>query len=355
LDFLAELCKLDVTIGDLSLGNFTILDGQFKYFDFGSLSFSKINMNNVIAYWLFCINILHLFSKSQTKKAYMYLSCDCTKEAGPNKNDILLYLNDSEKSRYETTYDNSLTLVGVEPMRVLSDLREYAVSIDVECKASSFWHDAQKAYFASGVDNRDEMFLKYKVTLDFIEKVRPRTFIDLAGNSAYLAIAAKDLFEYGVSADYDIDASDDAWGNVKKYNAGNVIPVVFDFMCPTPPRHNGLVSFGKNVIPTNKDGFTRYKSDCAVCLSVIHHKIFQQLYTISEIIGTLAQYTNKWLIVEYIDRNCFSVKNYLQKFDWYTKKTFEDELSKLFDIVEAKITLYDNNRPTRYTYLCLKK
>jgi hypothetical protein len=110
------------------------------------------------------------------------------------------------------------------------------------------------------------------------------------------------------------------------------------------------------VEPCFKRATDRFKCDVVLALAVEHHLALSQGLSFQEIIEQLALYSNKYLIIEFVDRNDAGVTVYLKQYAtirtaWYTKERFEATLAQTFNIVATA----PSDVVTRTIYLCEKK
>ena len=184
---------------------------------------------------------------------------------------------------------------------------------------------------------------RYLKTIELIKKYASdvKSCIDLAGNSGYFSVLLRKNtnIENLISADYDEDAVEYGISHCKKNNI-NVNLALFNFM-----------------IPTETHALNDLKSDIAIALAVTHHLILTQGYNINSIFDMITKYTSKYALIEFCPLGMYCGGDILPQVpDWYTQEWFEENLKKVFDIKEVKITnkviIQGKEYAHRIAYMC---
>jgi len=205
----------------------------------------------------------------------------------------------------------------------------------------------------------DELNLKYKNSLELIRSVKPSTLIDLAGNSGIIPIVLRNEIESAICADTDLNALNRMWNYLttadKKHDgAGStVIPVYLNILAATPALFNSCSTDGLCITPHYPSAYERYKSECAVVLSVLHHLVYKYAVTFEQLIPHLKRFTWKYLLIEWVEREEIAATEHFngRLYSWYTRNNFEQSLRKHFDIISTK----PSGMTTRTLYLCVVK
>jgi hypothetical protein len=95
--------------------------------------------------------------------------------------------------------------------------------------------------------------------------------------------------------------------------------------------------------------FERIKTDLVSCLALTHHLILTQNLSMDYVLRTICQYTKKYLLIEFMPLGLWDSKSAQLLPQWYNKGWFEGELSKYF-IVKTSYQTEEN----RIFYLCEK-
>ena len=101
-----------------------------------------------------------------------------------------------------------------------------------------------------------------------------------------------------------------------------------------------------------KNAYVRFKSDVVIALAIIHHLVFAQQLSFEEIICQLSLFSNKYLIIEFVDQTDRYITDFLKDgFEWYTKENFEAQLKQKYRVLDIK-----GSTPceTRWIYICEK-
>jgi hypothetical protein len=80
----------------------------------------------------------------------------------------------------------------------------------------------------------------------------------------------------------------------------------------------------------------RSKSDLIIALAVTHHLLLTQNISYSKIFSSLANYSKKWLLIEYMPLGLWNGKSSLSLPDWYSQKNFERNMEIYFNIIKIK-------------------
>ena len=156
----------------------------------------------------------------------------------------------------------------------------------------------------------------------------PTTILDLAGNQGILARALSKLpsVAHVVCSDYDEKSIDQLL--IRLDDTDKVHPACFDFMADV-----------QDSLSTERA--KRLRSDMVIALAVMHHLILTQQYSIESIFTTLASYTNKYLIVEFMPLGLWDGKSAPPLPDWYNESWFAENMAKYFRIIK-RVGLEDN-------------
>ena len=97
----------------------------------------------------------------------------------------------------------------------------------------------------------------------------------------------------------------------------------------------------------------RLKSELVLALAIVHHLVFRQQLTFEEIIGQIRLFCEKYLIIEFVDKEDSYLSDFkLEGFEWYTKENFESILKRQFEIIQTKPSTPSE---TRQLYFCKLK
>lgn len=175
----------------------------------------------------------------------------------------------------------------------------------------SFWenyHHLNKS--VSSTSSRFDRIIK------IIQKETPdvKSVVDLAGNQgAFCFQIAKDLkIERIILTDYDENAIDKAYLFCREENS-IIQPYLLNFM------------FLMRMEETNL-----FKADIAIALAITHHLVLTQGYSLSAIFEMIANFSNKYVLVEFMPLGLWSVGSVPKLPEWYHVEWFREEFNKHF-------------------------
>jgi len=343
INFIKELDLAGLALIDGHSLNVTFHNGKFILLDFGSIRLGKTGRTAMMRFVNMHINTLLLMKKNKISKAYLFLkniNTPCT------LSDIKAYLDSNELSVYE-----ELIVKFLEPnvnmeLNIFCDrLLDYCKSINCSVQTSR-WEGYQNNYW----DNDGKYTEKQNHVIEFVKRAKPQTMIDLAGNMGWYPIALSEHVKYAIAADFDYNSIDYTYREIKKSNGSisNVIPIYLNIIAPTLDYHafdHPIIS-KTGIIPWRKNAIERFRCELAMATAVVHHLVFSQSLTFQEIISQLKLFTERYLIVEFVDSTDKAATNiFVDKgFEWYTKEAFCKALEKEFVILDCKPSTPNESR-----------
>lgn len=178
------------------------------------------------------------------------------------------------------------------------------------------WQD----YHSTNVESRTKRFDRLAELIK-IYCPKGKTVIDLASNSAEFPIMLNRLgvFDHIIAADYDGNSIDKGYSKLEENS-------VVDCMWTNVMRPVNLSSF----IP-------RVKSDIVIALALLHHLILRQHFHISVIMQRLADYSNKYVVVEFMPLGLWD-GNYAPELpSWYSLEWFKEQFEKYFHLLHIEV------------------
>ncbi|MFH0898451.1 MAG: class I SAM-dependent methyltransferase, partial [bacterium] len=124
---------------------------------------------------------------------------------------------------------------------------------------------------------------KQKNIYAILNPLKPETVLDVGSNSGWFSMLAAHLGAQVTATDID-EASLDSLYDTTKSNKLNILPLILPFQNMNEP---SLID--------------HYKSDVVLCLALVHHLVFLCGLTLEQIFETLAKFTKKTLVIEYIN------------------------------------------------------
>lgn len=349
VDFLNELDRVGLGLGDAHAFNVAFSKGKFVFFDFDALRMGRTHYYRIQEFINYHIVILLMMAKNLIPKAYLYLN-NPDPSVMPSIKDISGYLSADEQKQYQSMEDSCrrLSLAG-DIQSCCAVLKEYVSSIQL----SQIWNSRWNGYQSELYDTQDESEWsdKQQAVVKMIRSVRPKTLLDLAGNMGWYEFVVRDEVERCIVADLDYNCVDFVYRYVVEHAIENVYPVYLNLVTPTPAYYKDTHIGDTAIIPWRKSAIERFKSEMVLALAVVHHLAFAQQLSFEEIIGQFALYTGKWLIVEFMGREDSVVAPVLDNsnFNWYTQSNFERALNRHFRILSIT-----HSESARILYLCEK-
>lgn len=221
-------------------------------------------------------------------------------------------------------------------IKILQSLRESVEKITIPLSKTA-WSD----YCEEEVDlsTVSEWIPKRKTAYEAIEKIRPKTVLDIGSNTGWFSKLSATLGARVTSFDVDEPSINKLYQNdvARKMD---ILPLSMNFTNPTP-------AYGIEL--RCKPAVERFKCEFVIILAIVHHLVFKQNVDFNFIIKNLTNYTEKWLLVEFIPREDKYVAKWKDnRFPWYTKESFEKELNKFYSNVQE----LPSNPSPRIIYLC---
>jgi hypothetical protein len=194
----------------------------------------------------------------------------------------------------------------------INSLLKSEVSSEWKGYHSKFYNDIESINYSH----------RFKRLLEIINELKDiQTVIDLAGNEGYFSflLSKETNLRNIILVDYDENAINTAYLNIKELNSKNVTPLLLNFM------------FTPDLLGTSK----RLKSDVVVALAVTHHLLLTDNFSLSSIFERFIMFSNKYVIVEFMPLGLWSIETkILQKLpEGYTVEWFRNELVKHFELL----------------------
>lgn len=273
----------------------------------------------------------------------------------------------------ETSYRQALAgrehaLIHDDWDRFIEILQREIGGIDVALNAS----DYTTYYGEKGEDFKFHPSPDWKpkqwAVFDALQKFKPQTVLDIGANTGWFSILAARSGARVLAMDNDAACMDILYRKAKAERLP-ISPVVMDFITPTPevsahvslannPRRR-LSRFASNG-PILRSSVQRMQGDFVLALAILHHLVLGLGKKLGEVIQTLASYTGKTLLIEFVSREDplvagepqFFKAHYRNPNDFqdYTADECRSCLERFFQTVEFK-KLTD----TRSIFVCSQK
>lgn len=158
-----------------------------------------------------------------------------------------------------------------------------------------------------------------------VRDCKPKTVLDIGCNRGWFSELAAKHGASVVSMDLDESNLTQVYKNVRE-NGLPILPVTMDICSPTPPH-------GINM--AYKAPEKRFRADMVMALALIHHLTFKRGFTFEAIAKLFADFTERWLLVEFVPPDDIYVKEWMsERFKWYDLDGFVNALSTYFSRYE---------------------
>jgi len=174
-----------------------------------------------------------------------------------------------------------------------------------------------------------------------LEEVSPISLLDMCSSDSWYSVLAGSMGIRVVSSDGVPEMMNEFYLTACNYE-GDIYPIVMDFCDPTPARGVANSWF--------KPATQRFRSDMVMCLAAIPRLVFGSQLSFDQIVGGLAAFSEKWLLVEFIPREDNMVGQYgeARQHHWYTEPSFVRALEYRFRIRRTYLSF----PATRKLFLC---
>jgi ribosomal protein L11 methylase PrmA len=346
LDIQKKCLSYNMSLKDASAFNIQFIGKKPIFID--TLSFEKyIDNKPWIAYRQFCQHFLAplaLMTYSDLRLGKLLLlfldgiPLDLVSTLLPFKSKINpgifahILLNSTSQQILSTTIENKtqykVSKIGLEGIieNLISTIKKLKPK-----RKNSTWGQ----YYSNTNYQTKSFNAKKKLVLKLFDNLSVKTILDLGSNNGLFSEVVSQTGAYIISADYDQNAVEDNFNQIKK---NNILPLVIDFINPSP--NIGWANTER------KSFWDRLKVDMIMMLATIHHLAIANNLPFEQI-ANLISTKCKYLIIEFIDKDDSQVKILLSQrndiFSNYNQLSFETKFSKYFEII-SKENIPNTNR-----------
>lgn len=186
---------------------------------------------------------------------------------------------------------------------------------------------------------QDQWIVKRKIAQEAISRCQPKTLLDIGSNTGWFSKLAALQGCRVIAIDNDETCINKLFLNEEAHRL-SILPLAIDFRNPT-------LAYGIELrcAPATE----RLRCEMVLGLAIVHHLVFWQKLRFDTIVESLAAFTEKWLLVEFIPHGDKYVREwYNDSFAWYTIDNFVKELQKHF----RKIEKLPSSPEPRLMFLC---
>lgn len=185
------------------------------------------------------------------------------------------------------------------------------------------WSSYQDEYFAS--DGVRAPTPRFERIVEIIKSLDCKSSIELAGNQGLLSllIANHTPVQRAISTDRDTEAVNRFHKYCRDHSeliAGKTLQAaVLNFMGPEE-------NFYTEPAPA------RFRSDLVIALAIMHHLTLSQDFPLGRVMETIASYTSKFALVEFMPLGLWNGQTAPQVPEWYTLEWFQQIFKESFEL-----------------------
>jgi hypothetical protein len=199
---------------------------------------------------------------------------------------------------------------------------------------TSLWSDYQDDYVKN--NNNSDKTTRFNELSDMLKGIDISQSLEIGGNRGAFSklLLERNIVQRAIVTDYDRFAIDKCF--LDNFSNGRD-KAREDIYC-------ALVNVMDAAEKGNSPRHERLKSDVVIAMALTHHLILSQDISPKFIFETLAKYTSKYILIEFMPLGLWYKKSKEEPNvpDWYTLDWFKKEMSIKFDIISEKQT--DINR-----------
>ena len=237
--------------------------------------------------------------------------------------------------RFRTGSSAAAPLAEVEAL--LAEVRAMRVS-----PADEMWSDyydgrSDVGFFDGTRASLDDLIAKspkYQAIDRLLDRLKPSSVLDVACNRGPFSQLAALKGARAIGIDTDEAALDAMFRDTQKLGT-RVTPLWCNFVTPAEP-----ITFRQRPFP---DVAERLRSDCVLCLALVHHLVFKGFrLNFEHVAAMLSELTAKHLIVEFVPTADRALADFLKtrdeefraRFAWYSLENFKTALGRHFASIE---------------------
>lgn len=226
---------------------------------------------------------------------------------------------------------------------------------------SSYYKTKKEEY---GFEPSPDWTEKHHGVYEAIRELKPSTVLDIGCNTGWFSILASNMGCQVVAIDED-EACIDILYDRSKRDKLNILPLVITIVSPTEDIYpDSVLKNGKypdkDNIPLLLAANKRLKCDMVLALALSHHLVLGKGWSFTRLVESLASYSNKYLILEFVplsderivqDPGFFPAFNSNPNmFTWYTQENLYEELKRYY----TSIKVQDSFPKPRILFVCHK-
>ena len=326
--FVVELMEKCAKVGlspiDIHQGNIMFYNGKFTFSDFDGLEENAISTSMMERFFSWYINRL-LFAAHNSFNIYESFI--------PQKNykDVAGYLPEEEQTEYQEIKGKCVYYVENDNVGTCCELlKKYIEGLDLYRDNIHFLPKYSAAVNCYNTNKRQYI-------LKLLSEVPAHSLLEVVCGNEIFSLSNCDQYKTVVIAGLYHEITDYVFECIKKESLKNIYPVRMDIAAPTLGVYRDeFIADGPIKARSNRSAVDRLKSECVLAIGVVEYYVLNCGLDFEEILGQLALYSDKWVVVDFDEGNEV-VRSILADNDeeWYTRDYFEKSLDRYFYIDQA--------------------
>jgi hypothetical protein len=257
----------------------------------------------------------------------------------------LLYTNIHLLAKFEDKYKSeygynikTARLSKKAQINIIKSLYDYIKKLNL--KEKSEWSD----YYSKTNYSDHSIVSKTNIINEWINNIKPKTLIDIGGNTGFFVRSIKTKIEQALVCDIDNNTIDENYQTLKLNKETYITPFVIDILSPSAG-----IGFNNNERESFLSRIKNIKPDVTFALAIIHHMTLSGNVPFNKSAEFFASFS-KFLIIEFPKREDSWVKRllnikgqFITHFDFYSINNFEKEYNSYFNIIE-KLQIENSER-----------
>jgi SAM-dependent methyltransferase len=222
-------------------------------------------------------------------------------------------------------------------IKYLNTIRAEVEKITIDFRNTEWSNYYDNGYFPS-LSPSSNWTAKNQNVYNILSDLKPNSVLDVGSNRGWYSQLAASFGMNIVAFDTDETAINRLYCDVKKQNVP-ILPLFMDFRDPSP---------GNQILSSATD---RLKCDMVLALALVHHLVFKHFLRFENIVASLASFTKRTLVVEFIPKEDQFVSQWWSPpYGWYTLENFVAELRRYF----SNVSVHPSDPKPRVLLVCQK-
>jgi hypothetical protein len=336
--------KYGMILKDATPYNFYLTGGRAIMFDTSSFMFFKEN-DKWIAYKQFCeeflspIALMH-YNGAQWSKLTManlrgmplsFVSKQLPIKSWFNLTTLLhIHLHSKYSENNESKEINNKQKIGFTLVKIKS-LQKMIFNEIYKWEKPYQFTNHWSTYYENDIESKIYLIDKEATIRKWLEKIKPKSLIDLGANTGKFSFIAAEYAEKVISIEGDEKCVDEIEKKISINNNNNIFTLIGNLAKPSP-----MLGF---LYSKTESIYKRGGADVVLGLALVHHLHICNRLSFEQISILFASFSNQYLIVEFIPVTDNKVQlliknNFINLID-FNEIQFVNKISKYFNIKEV--------------------